>query len=631
MPGPGMWHAVRRGMMEDESITLGESWPYFLRCLPYVKPYLKQIMLGSVCILLHTGAGAVMPLITMFIIDRVIPLGSDGIGLLNLLILGWLALALAENLLSVLQRYLFSFANQSIFHDLRTQVFRHMQKLPLQYFQREQTGNLVSRVIYDVNAMGGVFGQTLTDLAVNILTIVVISILMFYLHPVLALIALLIGPFFAFSFMMFRNKMKNVQKRAQEKWAQMSGNLQERLSGITVTKAFVREDYEADRFAERSADVVDIQVTREVVSSLGGMITHVIGVLGPMVITWYGVLEIIHGNLTLGEYFALNAWALRLLGPFRSTIMLMFGIQFSLGAAERVFEILEIPPEEGDTAGSQDLPEPVKGHVVLDSVVFAYEGEANVLKGVNMEILPGQKVALVGLSGAGKSTIARLLLRFYRVQSGRILIDGYNIANVRLESLRGNIGLIEQDTFLFNASVKENILYGRPAATDGEVVRAAKAAHADSFINELPDGYDTLIGERGVRLSGGQKQRLAVARAFLKNPPILILDEATSSLDSESEQVIYSALQQLMKGRTTIIISHRLATLQEADKIYVLDNGEVVQEGTHLQLIEQEGLYGYLFQLQYLKTGREALAERTDEIPAVFRNSPDSREAPHGE
>lgn len=602
----GPWHAIRRGLEEDTEVSLQRSWPYLKRCFPYIIPYLKYVILGSVFILLQTSAGLLMPIITMQIIDRVIPSGVEGFPLLNLLILGWLALALAENVLGVLQQYLFTYANQGVFHDFRTKMFKHIQQLPLSYFESNQTGSIMSRIISDVGALAGVFGRTFTDFAINVIQVVGVAIAMFYFHPGLAVISMIVAPFFALSFLLFKDRMKRIQKITQEKWARMSASLQERLSGIRLIKAFVRQDYEESVFSQSSLEVAEVSVRRQIVSSLGGMITGIVGVLGPVIITWYGVGEIIRGNLTIGQYMAFTMWTGRLLGPSRALVMLLFGIQFSLGAAERVFEVLETPTEDHGREGLMDLPEDLDGYVRLENVVFGYGNGPDVLKGVDMDIPAGSVVALVGPSGSGKSTIAKLILRFYELRGGRILIDDMDIANVRLASLRDQIGFIDQDTFLFDTTVRENILYGKPDATEEEIIAASKAAYAHDFISQLPAGYDTVIGERGVKLSGGQKQRLSIARTFLKNPKIIILDEATSSLDSESEAAIHLALDELMKGRTTIIISHRLATLQKAGQIYVIDGGQIVEEGTHLELIEEPtGLYRHLFELQYLKTGSE--------------------------
>ncbi len=605
MPRFDGWHAIKRGIMEEEKVPLQRSLPYLKKCIPFIMPYLKYIIFGTVCLVLQTGAGLLIPVITMLIIDDVIPLGTEGFSLLNLLILGWFLLALAQNVIGVLQAYLFTFANQSIFHDLRTKMFNHIQKFPITYFEKQQTGNIMSRIINDVGALSGVFGTTFTNFSIDVLQIIGIAIFMFWLHPTLAVISLIVAPFFAISFLLFKDKMKSIQKLTQEKWALMSGALQERLSGIRVVKAFVREEHEGEVFRERSDKVGEYQIRANLLRSLGGMITGIIGVLGPVLITWYGVMEIVNGNLTLGQYFAFSQWTMRLLGPARQLVMLMFGIQFSLGAAERVFEVLEEPTEDDGKQGLEELPDDFQGDIEFKDVVFGYDDNEDVLKGINLHVPASNVVALVGLSGAGKSTLAKLLLRFYPLRAGKILIDGMDISQVKLGSLRDKIGFIDQDTFLFDTTVKENILYGKPQATEDEIIEAAKAANAHEFITELPEGYNTLIGERGVKLSGGQKQRISVARTFLKDPKILMLDEATSSLDSQSESAIHDALDKLMKGRTTIIISHRLATLQKADKICVLKDGMIEQEGTHLELIAQGGLYKYLFELQYLKTGTE--------------------------
>lgn len=600
-----VYQAMRRGLTDDlEEVSLKSSLPYLKKCLPFLRPYIGYLLAGSACIVAQTIAGLAVPLVTMHIIDKVLPTKDPSLLMAPCLI--WLALSLGSAILGVVQGYLFERMNQSIFHDIRTQVYRHMETLPLSYFQKSQTGGLMSRILYDVGALSGVFGTTITDLAINVLTIIVVAIVMFRMHWKLALVSMIIVPFFAYSFYLFRDIMKKIQKLAHQKWAELSGSLQERIAGIEVTKAFVLEDYEATKFANKSVEVVEVNVRRRLVSSLGGMINQVVGIIGPLVITWYGMTEIMGENLTLGQYFAFTAWSGRLMGPSRAIVGLLFGMQFSLGAAERVFEVLETPGERANEAPDAPLlPEDIAGAIEFKGVRFGYEPGREVIKGIDLSIAPGEKVALVGLSGAGKTTLAKLLLRFYQPQEGQILIDGYDINQVNLYSLRQRIGLIAQDTFLFNASLEENIRYGRLDATKEEIEAAAMAANAHEFIIDLPEGYDTVIGERGVTLSGGQRQRISIARAFLRDPRILILDEATSSLDAESERAIHDALDSLMRGRTTVIISHRLATLQNADRIYVLEDGRIVESGTHLELIADSGIYKHLFELQYLKTGTE--------------------------
>lgn len=612
--GGGAWHAIRQGMLEDtKNVSLKRSWPYLKRCLPFLKPYIKHIIAGSIGIIMETGAGLLRPIIVMTIIDKVIPQGSGGFRLLALLLAGWLGLALAENIVALVHQFLFTYMNQSVFHDLRTKLFRHIQRLPVSHFDANQTGMIMSRITNDTAALSGVFGTTFTQFVINSLEVIGITVAMFYMHPVLALLSLITIPFFALSYITFRNKMRVIQRRTQEKIAAMTGTLQEKLSGIRIIKSFVREAHEDTEFTKKSHEVVEYQIKRQITSSLGGMITGIIGVIGPLVITGYGVIEIINGNLTLGAFFAFNQWIARLLRPARHLVMLMFGIQFSLGAAERVFDVFDTPDEDHGRKDLLSLPEKPAGNIQFQEVSFGYGKNEDVLSGFNMEIAPGGLVALVGLSGAGKSTIAKLLLRFYSSSSGAITIDGIDINSIDLSSLRDAIGFIDQDTFLFNTSVKENILYGKAGASDAEVISAAKAADAHEFIMSLPDEYETVIGERGVKLSGGQKQRVSIARTFLKDPSILILDEATSSLDSESESAIYETLDELVKGRTTIIISHRLATLQQSDRIYVLEKGKTIQEGKHIELISEEGLYKNLFELQDIS---EKGTERRQDVMA---------------
>lgn len=621
--GYGSWRVIRQGLMEDTSnVSLKRSWPYLKRLLPYLRPYVLPVTGGSVAVLLHTAAGVLRPFITMFIIDNVIPRGESGLRLLALLVGGWFALAVVENLLNLLQTYLFSYVNESIFNDLRTEMYDHIQRLPVTYFDGQQTGSLLSRITSDVAALSGVFGRTLTDFAINALQIIAIAAVMLVIHPTLALVGLVSAPFFAVSFLLFKDKMRTVQKRSQEKQAALSGALQERLSAVRLLKSFVREDREATFVRERSEELAGVQIRRAVTSSLGGVISGVFGVLGPLGVTWLGVVEIIRGRLTLGQFFAFSQWITRLLQPSRYLVMLMFGIQFSLGAAERVFEILDMPIEDNDGKKRQPAPPHTEGSVSFEQVQFSYTSEVPVLSGVTLSVPAGKRAALVGLSGSGKSTLAKLLMRLYPVSEGTIKIDGTNIDDIELPGLRNLIGYIDQDTVLFNDTVRENVRYGRQDADDEDILAAVRAANALEFVRDLPDGFETVIGERGVKLSGGQQQRISIARTFLKDPPILVLDEATSSLDSESESAIHAALDELMSGRTTLIISHRLSTLKKADVIFVLKDGRIVEEGTHLELIGKQGLYKRLFDLQVLESGGGAAKDERLTVDRLVRLRP---------
>ncbi|WP_312197940.1 ABC transporter ATP-binding protein [Anaerospora hongkongensis] len=568
----------------------------YKRLISYVRPYMGRMIAAVVCIVLAAGGNLAVPWIIKDVIDQVL-INKDMV-MLNIIAAGILLIFFLRGIFFFGQTYLMSYIGQRVIIDIREAVYRQLQRLSLGYFDKRQTGAIMSSVTNDVSALQAALVESMVELVTEAMILVGSLGAMFFLHWKLSLLTLITMPLVLHAINTFGKKLRQAGRVLQARTADITAILQETISGIRVIKSFAREDYETNRFKQENFFNFRAQMkTSQLLATLTPVIEF-LSAIGVTVIIWYGGMEVINGNLTSGALIAFLIYVVNLSNPVKRLSKVYGNIQKSLAAAERVFDILDTEPDIKDMPGAVDLPV-VEGHVALQQVSFAYSSGQYALREVSLEVKPGQTVAIVGPSGAGKTTIANLLPRFYEVTEGRILVDGKDIRTVTMQSLRQQIGIVPQETVLFNGTVYDNILYGRLDATEAEVVAAAKAANAHSFIDKMPDKYQTQIGERGAKLSGGQRQRISIARAILKDPRILVLDEATSALDTESEKLVQQALDKLMIGRTSFVIAHRLSTVQRADMIVVLDKGRIVEQGTHSELLASGGLYSTLYQVQF--------------------------------
>ena len=570
----------------------------YKRLLQYIRPYLKHLFLAIICIIVAAGCNLYLPWIIKDMIDRV--LADKDMAMLNMICIGIVVVFLVRGIFFYGQSYLVSFIGQKVIIDVREVMFRKFQRMPMAYFDKHQTGETMSYITNDVAAIQSALVDQLIELVTEGSTLIGSIVLMVYLDWKLSLLTIVVIPLVGQAMKIFGRKIKRNGTVIQERMADITSLLQESISSVRVVKSFVREKYEMDRFSKQNtlnfqAAMKNVQLTSLLTPSV-----EFLAAVSVTFIVWFGGYEVVNDEMTAGALVAFLTYAINLANPVKRLSRVYGNLQRAMAAVDRVFAVIDLKETITDKADAVALPA-TDGRVSLEHVTFEYKKGTPALKDVSLEVKPGQMIAFVGPSGAGKSTIANLIPRFYEISEGRISIDGHDIRDVTLASLREQIGIVPQETMLFSTTVRENIRYGRLEATDEEVVAAAKAANADEFIRELPHGYDTKIGERGLNLSGGQRQRMAIARAILKNPRILILDEATSALDTESEKIVQAALDTLMVGRTSFVIAHRLSTIFNADQIFVIDNGQVKEHGTHEELLRQQGLYSHLYNIQFGK------------------------------
>ena len=527
--------------------------------------------------------------------------------------LGWLIASLIAivsffavlSILRYIQTYSMTWISQRILFDLRNHVFSHMQSLSMRFYDLKGTGQILSRVREDVAALRSLVTTTSIDIITDIVTVIVMLVIMFSWHWKLTLLSLVVMPLIIGNYFFFIRRLRPIWRQWRDKWADISTGLYEAVAGAKVVKAFGRErHHELKLFRDmRTTFEWEIKATQD--RTAMQRIAMFLRTLGRGVVLSYGGYLVVQGDFTVGSMIAFVAFLERMQQPIMSLININATIQEAMVSTERVFGLLDSEPTVEESEDAIALPD-IRGHVKFEDVQFSYEPENPVLHDINLEAKPGMMIALVGPSGCGKTTVANLIARFYDPTSGSILIDGFNLQDVTIKSLRNQLGIVLQENFLFDGSVAENIRFGRPNATDEEIVQAALAANAHEFIVEqLPEGYETKVGERGLRLSGGQKQRLSIARTILRDPRILILDEATSSLDTQSEEQIQQALDRLMKSRTSFVIAHRLSTVLKADAIVVMKEGRIVETGTHEQLVEMDGMYADMYNKQF-KTKSES-------------------------
>ena len=575
----------------------------YKRILSYIKPYLHILSIALLCTMLAAAGNLYLPWIFRDMIDKV--LNAKDYYMLNVISASIVVIFLLRGIFLYGQNYLMSYVGQHVIIDIRSEVFRKLQRLSMSFYDKNKTGTIMSYVTNDVNALQGAMVDNTIELVTEGIILIGSVCAMIYLDWKLTLFTILTFPVVLYFMNYFGKKIRRSGGQIQAATADITSVLQESVSSARVVKSFVREQYEIERFErENEANLKANLKNAKYMATLTPTIEFV-AALGVTLILWYGGNNVIAGETTAGSLVAFLAYAVNISNPIKRITRVSGNIQKALAAAQRVFDVLDLREEVQDLPDAKALPA-VTGNVSFEHVTFSYNAGDEILHDLSFEAKPGQAIGLVGPSGAGKSTVASLLPRFYDCDAGTIRIDGTDIRHVTLDSLRNQVGIVPQETILFNGSVYDNILYGRLDATKEEIEAAAKAANAHDFIMELPEGYNTMLGDRGVNISGGQRQRIAIARAILKDPRILILDEATSALDTESERVVQEALNRLMVGRTSIIIAHRLSTIKNADRILVLDKGKLAEDGTHEELMAENGLYAHLYQIQYRTNTEES-------------------------
>ena len=568
----------------------------YFRALKYIKPYWKRGLAAGICTIIAAGGTAYLPFVIKDMVDQV--LSEKNTTMLNWIVLSIIVVFVIRGIAYYGQSYLMNYVGQRVIIDIRKAVFEKLQRLSMSFYDKHKTGTIMSYVTNDVSALQSAMVDNVVEMITETVILVASIVMMIYLDWKLFLVTFATFPVVLFFIDSFGKRIRKSGSRIQEAAADITSVLQEVASSPRVIKSFVREGYEVERFDKENMNNFRANMKYAQLSSTLTPTIEFVAAVGVSIILWYGGNSVINGSITAGSLVAFLTYAVNISNPIKRLSRVIGNIQKALAAAQRVFDVLDLPEAIKNAPDAKALPK-VKGDVRFNDVSFAYNENEEVLSHVSFEVKPGEMIAFVGPSGAGKSTVASLLPRFYDATNGSITIDGQDIRKVTLDSLREQVGIVPQETVLFNGSVYDNILYGRLDATREEVEAAAKAANAHDFIMQLPNGYETMLGDRGMNISGGQRQRISIARAILKNPQILILDEATSALDTESERVVQEALDRLMVGRTSFVIAHRLSTIKNADKIMVLEKGQLIEQGNHDELMAMDGLYAHLYKIQY--------------------------------
>jgi len=576
--------------------TLKEDRGIYRRMLGYLKKYWPKLLIASILMVGVSGTQALLAFLVKPVMDDIF--FARDLDKLRLIPFAIIVIFVFRALCDYGRYYLMADAGQRIIMDIRNQIYFHLQKLSLPFFIKTPTGILISRITNDVNRVQASVTNAVTALIRELFTVIGLIFVVFYRDWKLALIAMLVFPAVIYPINHFGQRLKHYSTKSMKVMGDVMTLLDESISGIRIVKAYNMEEHEKTRFEKENRRYYRNWMRRLAIRAISTPMMELIGGVAIAFILWYGGMNVIKGTSTTGNFFSFMTALFMLYAPIRKINNVNIEIQEGIAAAKRVFEIIDTKPDISDNPDALDLNR-AKGDVEYRDVWFSYTGDTYALEGIRLHARPGSKIALVGESGAGKTTLINLLPRFFDPTKGQILLDGNDVRDLTLYSLRKNIAMVTQEMILFNDSVKTNIAYGVENATEEEIIQAAKTANAHEFIENMPEGYETIIGEGGIRMSGGQRQRICIARAIIRNAPVLILDEATSSLDTESEREVHAAMDKLMADRTTLIIAHRLSTIVRADWIIVLNKGEIVEQGTHDNLLKQDGYYTRLYNLQF--------------------------------